>query len=467
MLTLAAAETLRAVAGSATAITYTVFGMELNAGVEAYKTLAQGQLPSSVGTLYTAPGSTQAFIKSIHFANATSSDVTGVKLYKNGTAASNQITGSLTIPANGWAVYNDDGWAVFNASGERLMNGVTSSGSGGGASAISRLTYTFDNASTADSDPGAGKFKYSTSTMFPTADLVMYISTTDANAVDQTAALDALLVSDSQNTTKVRIFSSLSTDLQSTWRLVSKSSGTGYRKFGLKAENIRDIYPGAISHSIQFEVLGAAALTQPGLVQVSQNTQLAGLPGFIPMKTKAKTLTSARAQAVIFSVVNRIFVRQFCTMVATTASTGGDGRFLIYNVHDVRGDGWIAGALVYDSTLQAGFFSAGTGLRALTPSPQFFLPPGLYLMVTAIGTFTGSLIVTALNGAFRDSALIHAASTQYEVTTDFYKGSDLTGTPADPLGSISSWTQTQTALGTTAGHDQFDLVTSLRYSPST
>ena len=467
MLTLAAAETLRAVAGAATALTYTVFGMELLAGVESYKTLAQGQLPSSVGTLYTAPASTQVFVKSIHFANATSSDVTGIKLYKNGTAAANQITGSLTVPANGWAVYNDDGWAVFNASGERLMNGVTSSGGGGGAAAISRLTYTFDNASTADSDPGAGKFRYSTSTMYPTADLVMYISTTDANAIDQTSALDALLVSDSQNTTLVRIFSSLSTDLQSTFKLTSKTSGTGYRKYGLKAMNIRDIYPGAISHSIQFEVLGANALTQSSFSDVSNASQLTGLPGFTPNKTKSKTLTSVRAQGVVFAVQNRIFVRQFCTLITTNASTGGDARFLIYNVHDVRGDGLIAGALVYDSGLQAGFFSAGTGLRAHTPSPQFFLPPGLYLMITAINTFTGSLVATALNGSFRDSALINVASSQYEVLTDFYLGSNLTGTPSDPLGAITSWSQTLTALGTTAGHDQFDLVTSLRFTPST
>jgi hypothetical protein len=71
MLNLAATDILAGVAGTATAITYTLTGMELNAGVEAYKVLAQGQLPNSVGTLYTAPSSTQTFIKSLTLANAT------------------------------------------------------------------------------------------------------------------------------------------------------------------------------------------------------------------------------------------------------------------------------------------------------------------------------------------------------------------------------------------------------------
>jgi hypothetical protein len=119
MLTLEAAQTLRGVAASATAITYTIDGMELLAGVETYKTLAQGQLASSVGTLYTAPASTQTFIKSIHLANATASDVTGVKLFIGGTAAANQITGSLTIPANGWATYEENnGWRVYTPTGQ-------------------------------------------------------------------------------------------------------------------------------------------------------------------------------------------------------------------------------------------------------------------------------------------------------------------------------------------------------------
>lgn len=121
MITLEAAQTLRGIAASATAITYTVEGMELNAGVESYKKLAQGQLGVAASTLYTVPASTQGFIKSIHLANATASDVTGIKLFVGGSAAANQITGSLTIPANGWAVYEEGGWNVYTPTGQRKV----------------------------------------------------------------------------------------------------------------------------------------------------------------------------------------------------------------------------------------------------------------------------------------------------------------------------------------------------------
>ena len=49
MLTLAAADTLAAGASAATQVTSTVFGMELNAGVEVYKVLDQRQLAAVSG----------------------------------------------------------------------------------------------------------------------------------------------------------------------------------------------------------------------------------------------------------------------------------------------------------------------------------------------------------------------------------------------------------------------------------
>lgn len=114
MLTLAATETLRGVAGSASAITYTVTGDEKTTS-NAYKVLAQGQLPSSAGTLYTAPGSTAALIQRIMLANTTAGAVT-VSLYINGTAAGNLIV-SLSVPANGSAMFTHQGWRVLDSSG--------------------------------------------------------------------------------------------------------------------------------------------------------------------------------------------------------------------------------------------------------------------------------------------------------------------------------------------------------------
>lgn len=47
MLTLATTETLRGKAGTASAITYTLTGDEINAGTDAFKILAQGELGTS------------------------------------------------------------------------------------------------------------------------------------------------------------------------------------------------------------------------------------------------------------------------------------------------------------------------------------------------------------------------------------------------------------------------------------
>ena len=101
MITLAAANTIQGIAGTASAITYTICGLELVGNVETYKVLAQGQLAASAGVLYTVPSSTTTFIKRMEFANVTASPVTGIILYINGTGSSNQIRPSLTIPTYG------------------------------------------------------------------------------------------------------------------------------------------------------------------------------------------------------------------------------------------------------------------------------------------------------------------------------------------------------------------------------
>lgn len=114
MITLDAGATLRGVAGTATAVTYTLAGDE-KATSDSYKVLAQGQLPSSAGTLYTAPALTAALIQRIMLANATGTAVT-VSLYINGTAAGNLIV-SLTVPANGSAYFTHQGWRVLDSAG--------------------------------------------------------------------------------------------------------------------------------------------------------------------------------------------------------------------------------------------------------------------------------------------------------------------------------------------------------------
>jgi hypothetical protein len=116
MIFLAPSGTIRGVCGTASALTVTIFGMEYSSPTETYKVLAQTTVPSSVGTLYTASGVT-AFIKTIVIANTTGSAVSGLILYVNGTAATNQLTGSLTIPANGMLIVTDHEITVYDGNG--------------------------------------------------------------------------------------------------------------------------------------------------------------------------------------------------------------------------------------------------------------------------------------------------------------------------------------------------------------
>ena len=125
MLTLAAGNTLRGVASAASQLTYTVFGMELSGSppnlLEDYKVLAQSQLPSSVGTLYTVPTSTQGFIKTILIVNHDTVTRT-FRLFVNGTADSNAITPTCSLLPGGCASYEDGfGWRFYNNAGQMLM----------------------------------------------------------------------------------------------------------------------------------------------------------------------------------------------------------------------------------------------------------------------------------------------------------------------------------------------------------
>ena len=124
MLTLEAAATFRGKAGTGSAITYTLVGDEVASGADAFKVLAQGQLGTGTTILYTVPGSTRTLIKEIHLANTTAGNITGITFYVNGTAGTNQITGIISIPANGTAVY-DGKWSIYDGSGVLQFVGST------------------------------------------------------------------------------------------------------------------------------------------------------------------------------------------------------------------------------------------------------------------------------------------------------------------------------------------------------
>jgi hypothetical protein len=119
MITLGVAEFIEGVAGTATAVTYTFSGDEHRSRSNAFKIIAQGQLPLATGTLYTSPSSTHALIKNITLVNTTSSSVTGVKLFINGAVDSKELC-SLTMPGNSMFIFNQDGWKLMDKNGRTM-----------------------------------------------------------------------------------------------------------------------------------------------------------------------------------------------------------------------------------------------------------------------------------------------------------------------------------------------------------
>lgn len=106
-ITLVAGNTIQGVAGTAAAVTYTIFGTVTSSS--GGQVLAQGQLPNSTAALYTVPAGTKATINLIILANSTGSLVSGVILYVNGTTAANQIQPSSTLAAYAVLTVNGSG----------------------------------------------------------------------------------------------------------------------------------------------------------------------------------------------------------------------------------------------------------------------------------------------------------------------------------------------------------------------
>jgi hypothetical protein len=459
MLNLAATDILAGVAGTATAITYTLTGMELNAGVEAYKVLAQGQLPNSVGTLYTAPSSTQTFIKSLTLANATGSDVSGIKIFLTGTTAGKQITGSLTIPANGWATYEEDGWRVYDATGhvlENISNVSTGGGSAGTGGHDVLTSYEF-NSTTTDADPGAGKFRFSTTMTAFVNSVTMYISTVDRNGVDMTAWFDGYTPSLFTNAMLSFYGGTVGT---STGRFAARidavTTATGYRKLTLTCLSRIASNPLLTSGDILPITWSAASrgldLPAPSAGAVFNSSPGYCVPGFIPLRSKAKTLTASRLYVVPFMIrqpIKPIGIR----FIITTAATAGNSRGYITKAHHVYSDGLFqCGPVVRDSGSAAANLNS-TGAKNLSFSSQTLLPPGYYYACLAIGSLTGSLAVRALNGVFMERPIVNFGSSDWTCTTELYQGNDYTNSDPDPTTAINVTTAT---LSNSGFSDQFD-----------
>ncbi len=109
---------IHGLAGTATAITYTVFGSLVTSGNSVYQTLAQGQLGTSDAALYSTPTGSTAFISLIILTNTTGTAAT-VTLGMNGTAstASNQLLAAVTIPGNGYMHLTSADWTIRDSVG--------------------------------------------------------------------------------------------------------------------------------------------------------------------------------------------------------------------------------------------------------------------------------------------------------------------------------------------------------------
>jgi hypothetical protein len=145
-LLLGANDSLQGLAGTASALTYTIFGSTAS-GTQAQSAgiLAQGQLGTSNATLFSVPTQTTATVTLIQVANTTASAVSGVKLSINGSGATaaNQLLSSVTIPANGFATFTGDTWQIRDSSG-----GTPAAASLGGCASIVAASAAIVNSET-------------------------------------------------------------------------------------------------------------------------------------------------------------------------------------------------------------------------------------------------------------------------------------------------------------------------------
>ncbi len=152
LFTLAPSGTIYGSAGTASAVTYTIFGTTVSTSAPYITTpgvLAQGQLPTSTGSaLYTGTSTVNTYITSIELVNASGSSVSSVTLYVNGTTAAYEILAPMTMAANTSAIMSTAaGWQFHDVNGDLLttsaINGtVTSVSFTGGLISVGSATTT-------------------------------------------------------------------------------------------------------------------------------------------------------------------------------------------------------------------------------------------------------------------------------------------------------------------------------------
>ncbi len=113
-------DSLHGLAGTGAAITFTAFGVEaLDDTNLQHRVLATGQLATGDGLIYSPGPGRVALLSTLILANTSGSLVTGISLGINGSSATagNQIVSSISIPANGIAILNQNGLSVNDSNG--------------------------------------------------------------------------------------------------------------------------------------------------------------------------------------------------------------------------------------------------------------------------------------------------------------------------------------------------------------
>lgn len=84
------------------------------------KALADGQLPSSKGTLYTVPGATAAVPRTIKLCNTSGSTTEAVQIWVNTTGTSRKVCNIQLSP--GWSAEVED---LFLSTGDLIEGSTT------------------------------------------------------------------------------------------------------------------------------------------------------------------------------------------------------------------------------------------------------------------------------------------------------------------------------------------------------
>lgn len=123
---LATTQTIAGVAGTVSAVNFTITGDVIASGVDSFQLLAQGVVQTSATAMYTVPALSQAIINNIHLQNVTASPVT-VTIFINGLIAANQAF-KMVIPANGSATWDRE-WVIYDSNGvKQFVGNVGSTG---------------------------------------------------------------------------------------------------------------------------------------------------------------------------------------------------------------------------------------------------------------------------------------------------------------------------------------------------